>query len=229
MTTVAALFAALPLMLGSRHRLGAARAAGHLDRRRPAGQPAADAVHHAGDLPVLRSAGRARAPAPCAPPRVGDAGFGARRDRRRRPLTRAMNIAAPFILRPVATTLLTIGLALAGGAGLFPAAGLADAQCRHADDRGLGGVAGRQPRDRGDQCHDAAGTAPGHHRRRDRDDLAERGGQFAHRAAVRAEPRHRWRGARRRGRDPGGARRSADLAAQQSELSQAQSVRCAGA
>ena len=56
MTTVAALFAALPLMLGTRHRLGTARAAGHLDRRRTAGESVADAVHDAGDLSVLRSA-----------------------------------------------------------------------------------------------------------------------------------------------------------------------------
>ncbi len=46
MTTVAALFAALPLMLGNRHGLGAAPSARRLHRRRPAGEPAPDAVHH---------------------------------------------------------------------------------------------------------------------------------------------------------------------------------------
>ena len=53
-----------------RHRLGAAPPARHRDRRRPAGQPAADAVHHAGDLPVLRPAGarvRRRRGAPATP------------------------------------------------------------------------------------------------------------------------------------------------------------------
>ena len=70
MTTVAALFGALPLMLGTRHGLGAAPSAGHLHRRRPAGQPAADAVHHAGDLHLFR-------------PLVAGACAGAARRRRR--------------------------------------------------------------------------------------------------------------------------------------------------
>ncbi len=39
---------------GHRHRLGAAPSARHLDRRRPAGQPGADAVHDAGDLSLVR-------------------------------------------------------------------------------------------------------------------------------------------------------------------------------
>jgi multidrug efflux pump len=47
---------------GRRRRLGAAPAPGHHHGRRPAGQPGAHAVHHAGDLPGLRprrpSAGR---------------------------------------------------------------------------------------------------------------------------------------------------------------------------
>ncbi len=55
MTTMAALLGAVPLALGT-DRLGAAAAAGHHDRRRAALQPAADAVHDAGDLPVLRRA-----------------------------------------------------------------------------------------------------------------------------------------------------------------------------
>ena len=60
MTTMAALFGALPLMLGTRHRLGAAPSAGHRDRRRPDRQPGADAVHHAGDLPRASTGWRAR-------------------------------------------------------------------------------------------------------------------------------------------------------------------------
>ena len=47
---------------GLRHGLGTAPSAGHFHRRRPAGQPAADAVHHAGDLYLFRPAG----PATCA-------------------------------------------------------------------------------------------------------------------------------------------------------------------
>ena len=57
MTTLAALLGALPLMLGVGRRLRAAPAARHRDGRRPVFSPAADAVHHAGDLPALRSLG----------------------------------------------------------------------------------------------------------------------------------------------------------------------------
>ena len=59
MTTVAAMFGALPLMLGTgvgselRHPLGSG------DRRRPRRQSGADAVHHAGDLSLLRAHRRA--------------------------------------------------------------------------------------------------------------------------------------------------------------------------
>ena len=59
MTTLAALFGALPLMLSTRLRRRAAPAARPRDGRRPARQPGADAVHHAGDLPVLRPSRRA--------------------------------------------------------------------------------------------------------------------------------------------------------------------------
>ena len=49
----------------------------------------------------------------------------------------------------------------------------------------------------------------------------------AHRPAIRSEPRHRRRGARRAGGDQRGARRPADQPAQQPDLSQGQSGRCA--
>ena len=86
---------------GDRRRLRAAPSARPGDRRRPRRQPGADAVHHAGDLPVLRAhraAARRRL--------VGRpvAGGGAVNNR----------FSELFIRRPVATTLLTIGIALAG-------------------------------------------------------------------------------------------------------------------
>jgi multidrug efflux pump len=56
MTTLAALFAAVPLMLGWGDGAELRRPLGRPDR-----QPAADAVHHAGDLPGLRFAGAALA------------------------------------------------------------------------------------------------------------------------------------------------------------------------
>jgi multidrug efflux pump len=58
MTTLAALFGALPLMLA---------AAGLGNGGRPAGQPGADAVHHARRLPVLPPAGRGPPQGPARP------------------------------------------------------------------------------------------------------------------------------------------------------------------
>ena len=55
MTTMAAVLGALPLMLGTGDGLGTAPSARHRHRRRPAGQPVADAVHDAGDLSLVRS------------------------------------------------------------------------------------------------------------------------------------------------------------------------------
>ena len=52
MTTMAAMLGALPLAFGTRRRRRDAPAARHLDRRRTAGEPGADALHDAGDLPL---------------------------------------------------------------------------------------------------------------------------------------------------------------------------------
>ena len=104
MTTLAALFGALPLALGTRHRLGAAQPARHHHRRRPAAEPVADALHHAGDLPDMERL-RARL-APCA----AGAAPGPAARRRSRP----MNFSCPFIRRPIGTTLLAVGLFLVG-------------------------------------------------------------------------------------------------------------------
>ena len=103
-----------------RHGLGAAPSARRQHRRRPAGEPGAHAVHDAGDLPGLRSAGRA------------SAGSGTGHGRRRTGSRRTdcgharVNISAPFIRRPVATMLLTVGVALCGAVAfmLLPVAPL---------------------------------------------------------------------------------------------------------
>src|SRR5205085_12513855 len=71
--------------------LGAAPSAWPDNGRRADRQPSAHALHHARDLPLLRPAGAALSPS------------GAR-----------MNLSAPFVARPVATTLLAIGVVLAG-------------------------------------------------------------------------------------------------------------------
>ena len=57
MTTMAALLGGLPLALGTGVGSELRRPAGHHDGRRTDLQPAADAVHHAGDLSLVRSAG----------------------------------------------------------------------------------------------------------------------------------------------------------------------------
>src|SRR6185436_19777425 len=91
--------AAADVRLGRRRRAAAPARPG--DLRRPGGEPAADAVHDAGDLPRLRS------PRP-------DAAWARGAARRRQagvPVGRAalMNLSRPFVERPVATALLTIG------------------------------------------------------------------------------------------------------------------------
>ena len=67
-----------------------------------------------------------------------------------------MNLSAPFIRRPVATTLLTIGVALAGAGRVLAAAGLAAAAGRLPDHLGAAPAARRQPGDDGDERGDAA-------------------------------------------------------------------------
>src|SRR5205807_7961273 len=76
-----------------RRRLRAPPPPRHRHRRRPHREPGPHAVHDAGDLSRVRPARAAREDAP---PGTG------------------VNVSAPFIARPVATTLLTGGLALAG-------------------------------------------------------------------------------------------------------------------
>ena len=59
MTTMAALLGGLAAGAGKRHGIGIAPSAGHHHRRRPAGEPVADALHHAGGVPLVRPAGAA--------------------------------------------------------------------------------------------------------------------------------------------------------------------------
>ena len=134
----------------------------------------------------------------------------------------AMNLSEPFIRRPIATTLLTVGVALRGHPRLHQAAGGAAAAGGLPDHLGQRIHGGRQPGHHGLDRGDAAGAAPGSDRRRHRDDLLERDRLHARHAAVRPEPRHRRRGARRGGGDQRGARGPADRAAQQSDLPQGQ-------
>ena len=115
MTTLAALFGAIPLAFERRHRLGAAQSARHHHHRRPAAQPDADALHHAGDLSRDGAAEGAVCPAGAAADRARSPGEPEPTQRTRRSDgMRCQTFSEPFIRRPVGTTLLAIGLLLVG-------------------------------------------------------------------------------------------------------------------
>src|SRR5262249_28088239 len=114
---------------GARHRhgLGAAPAARHHDSGRPPALAGADAVHDPGRLSLLRPAGEAVRRRPLAPTRPGRGrrGLGAPDEPHapashtvppggRSPPPSYMNISEPFIKRPVGTSLLALGVLLAG-------------------------------------------------------------------------------------------------------------------
>ena len=109
MTTVAALFGGAAADGGLRHGIGAAPSAGHFHCRRTAGEPASHPVHHARDLYLFR---------PLGPGTAGLAGTAARRCAG---ALRAVSdlMVTLFIRRPIATTLLALGLALAGFGAFF--------------------------------------------------------------------------------------------------------------
>jgi len=97
---------------GKRHRRRVAVSAGHLDHRRSAAEPVADAVYDPSDLPCARS------PEPPAREggttgRTGTAVATGRRSHRGDAVM--ASISEPFIRRPVGTTLLAIGVFLVGG------------------------------------------------------------------------------------------------------------------
>ena len=103
-----------------------------------------------------------------------------------------MNISAPFIRRPVATTLLTHRAGAGRGCspiGLLPVAPLP--QVEFPTIQVSGGAARRQPGDDGVVGGDAARAPVRPHRRRDRDDLDQLARLDDDRAAVRPGPRHR--------------------------------------
>ena len=114
MTTLAALLAGVPLALGSgigselRRPLGIAIVGGLIF------SPAPDALHDAGHLPRVR---------PARASRDGEEGGGAGVCAKRAAAgagrdpgsMSASSISEPFIRRPIATTLLTVAIALAGG------------------------------------------------------------------------------------------------------------------
>ena len=114
MTTMAALLGGLPLAFGTgigselRRPLGIAMVGGL------AAEPGTDAVHDAGHLYLLRQSG-ARV--------LAEVARSSSRDASPQPAGAVMNLSAPFIHRPVATTLLTVAIAIAGAIAFHGAAG----------------------------------------------------------------------------------------------------------
>jgi hypothetical protein len=137
MTTLAALLGArCRWRSAQRHGRGAAAAARHHHRRRPAGEPGADAVHDAGDLPGLRLAARFRATAGQEPVPSGSG-------------RSAMNCPAPFIggRSPPRCSPSVRRCSGMRGVSFLPVASLP--QGRFADHQRLGLVARGEPRDDG--------------------------------------------------------------------------------
>src|SRR4029077_2161962 len=86
------------------HRIGAAQSAWHHDCRRPAAFTTANALHHAGHLPLHGAI--ARTPVACTATGATPGGSPGPR-----PL---VNFSYPFVRRPIGTTLMAIGLFLIG-------------------------------------------------------------------------------------------------------------------
>ena len=144
-------------------------------------------------------------------------------------MSRDMNISAPFIARPVATTLLTIGIALAGIFAFFklPVSPLPQV------DFPTISVQAQLPGASPDTVATSVAEPLERHLGQIADVTEMTSDQFgrpgAHRAAVRPGPRHQRRRARRAGGDQRRARRPADQPAQQPDLSQGEPGRRAGA
>ncbi len=113
-----------------------------------------------------------------------------------------------------------------GGRHCFPAAaGVAPPASGLSDDLGAGVVARRQPGYHGGDGGDAARALARAHRRHHRNDFVEFARLDPHHAAIRLEPRYRWRRARRPGGDQRCPQPAAVRIAQQPNLPQGQSRR----
>ena len=131
-----------------------------------------------------------------------------------------VSLSAPFIARPIGTTLLTIAVGLAGVIALSRPAGVAAAAGGLPDDSGQRQPARREPRHDGLVGRDAARAAVRPHRRHHRDDVDEPARLDADHDAVRLEPEHRRRRTRRARGDQRRARTAAAEPAEQPVLPQ---------
>ncbi len=140
-----------------------------------------------------------------------------------------MNFSYPFIMRPVGTTLLAIGLLLVGiiAYRFLPVASLPSVDLPTVR-------VSAQPARRGSGHHGgnrcgAVGAPARRHRGRHRDHVGLLARYHVDHRAVRADAEHRRRGARRAGRDQRLAGRPAERPALDTLVSQDQSGRIAGA
>ena len=139
-----------------------------------------------------------------------------------------MNLSAPFIARPVATTLLTIGIALAGLVAFLKLPVSPLPRVDFPTIQVSASLPGASPETVATSLTTPLGAGARRHRRCHRDHLDEHGRQCAHHPAVRPVEKHRRGGARRAGghqrRPHGDAERPAD----QPAVPQDQSGRRAG-
>ena len=134
-----------------------------------------------------------------------------------------MNISAPFIKRPIGTSLLAAALLMAGALAFnfLPVAPLPQVEFPVISGRSR--TAGRESGDHGfGGCH-AAGAPVRPHRRHQPDDLDQPAGVDQHHSAVRSESQYRCRGARCAGRHQCRAQPAARQPAGQSDLPESES------
>ena len=134
-------------------------------------------------------------------------------------------LSAPFIHRPIATTLIMVAVFLVGLVAFPSSAGRAPAAGRLSDHHRLGFAAGRFPGHDGDLGRAAARTADRANSGRLADDVDEFARRDGDHRPVRSQPQHRRRRQRHPGRDQRRRRATAKGSAQPADLSQGQPLR----
>ena len=131
-----------------------------------------------------------------------------------------MSISEPFIRRPIATSLLMLGVLVFGIGAYNLLAGGGGAQCRFSDDHRDRTVSGRQSQHDGVGGRDATRTAIHLDPVAERDDVVERRRRHFDHAAIRPEPQYRCRGGGRAAGDQCGQRPVAQGHADPTDLPQ---------